>query len=151
MKEDDLWWKTTFEERRPLLEDNLWRKRTFDERGPLMEDDLWRKTTTFGWKTTFDKKKYLHLPILTATVQLTPNRKSYQPSIQEIKFHMMEEMYAALRMCNVHVFINCLWLVYYLFMNFSLLFMTFSLFVCNLLKTCSRLVHDLLTTSSWLA
>ena len=35
---------------------------------------------------------------LTATTQLTPNRKSYQLSKPEIEFHMIEEMYAALHM-----------------------------------------------------
>ena len=35
--------------------------------------------------------------------QLTPNQKSYQLSKQEIEFDLMEEMYAALCMCVVHV------------------------------------------------
>ena len=35
---------------------------------------------------------------LTATAQLTPNRKSYQLSKQEIEFDVMEEMYAAWHM-----------------------------------------------------
>ena len=63
-----------------------------------MEDDL-------QWKTPFDRvfsilpeKKCLQLLILTATTQLTPNRKFYQLSKPEKEFHMMEEMYAALRM-----------------------------------------------------
>ena len=34
--EDDLWQKTTFDGRRPLMEDNLWRKTTFDRRRPLI-------------------------------------------------------------------------------------------------------------------
>ena len=42
--EDNLWWKTTFNGRQPLMEDDLWWKTTFDERQPLMEDDLWWKT-----------------------------------------------------------------------------------------------------------
>ena len=46
---DDLRWKTTLDERRPLNEDNLWWTITFDGRQPLMEDDLW-------WKTTFDER-----------------------------------------------------------------------------------------------
>ena len=46
------------------------------------------------------KKKNLRLLTLTATAQLTQNRKSYQLSKPEIEFHMMEEMYAALRMCT---------------------------------------------------
>ena len=29
---DDLWRRTTFEKRRPMVEDNLWRKTTFDKR-----------------------------------------------------------------------------------------------------------------------
>ena len=45
-------------------------------------------------------KKCLRLLTLTATAQLTPNRKSYQLSKPEIEFHMMEEMYAALCMCT---------------------------------------------------
>ena len=44
-------------------------------------------------------KKHLRLLILTATAQLTLNRKSYQLSKPEIEFHVMEEMYAALRKC----------------------------------------------------
>ena len=80
------------------MEDNLRWKTTFDGRQPLMEDDL-------QWKTTFDRvfsilpeKKCLQLLILTATTQLTPNRKFYQLSKPEIEFHVMEEMYAALCM-----------------------------------------------------
>ena len=36
---------------------------------------------------------------MRATAQLTLNRKSYQLSKPEIEFHVMEEMYAALRLC----------------------------------------------------
>ena len=43
-------------------------------------------------------KKIFRLLTLTATAELTPNRKSYQVSEPEIQFHMMEEMYGALRM-----------------------------------------------------
>ena len=39
------------------------------------------------------------LPTL-ATAQLTPNQKFYQLSKPEIEFHVMKEMYAALRMCT---------------------------------------------------
>ena len=59
--EDDLWWKTTFDGRRPLteeafygrwplMEDNLWWMLTFDGRQPFMEDDLW-------WKTNFEEEE----------------------------------------------------------------------------------------------
>ena len=41
---------------------------------------------------------FLQLLTLTATAQLTPNRKSYQLSKPEKEFHVIEEMYAALRM-----------------------------------------------------
>ena len=44
-------------------------------------------------------KKNFRLLTLTATAQLTLNRKSYQLSKPEIEFHMTEEMYAALHMC----------------------------------------------------
>ena len=48
-------------------------------------------------------EKILRLLTLTATAQLTPNRKSYQLSKPEKEFHVIEEMYAALhismRMC----------------------------------------------------
>ena len=37
---------------------------------------------------------------MTATAQLTPNRKSYQLSKPEIEFQVMEEMYAALCICT---------------------------------------------------
>ena len=57
---------------------------TFDGRYPLTEDD--------------HLKKCLRLLTLTATAQLTPNQKSYQLSKPEKEFHVMEEMYAALRM-----------------------------------------------------
>ena len=50
--EDDLWWKTTFHGRRPLIEDNLWWKMTSDGRWPLrrplMKGDLWWKRTNDG-------------------------------------------------------------------------------------------------------
>ena len=36
---------------------------------------------------------------MTATTQLTPNRKYYELSQPEIEFHLIEEMYAALCMC----------------------------------------------------
>ena len=61
--EYDLCWKTTFDERQPLMEKNLWWKTNFDGRQPLIEDNLWWKKT-FGrlplmednlwWKMTFD-------------------------------------------------------------------------------------------------
>ena len=35
---------------------------------------------------------------MTTAAQLTPKRKSYQLSKPEIEFHMMQEIYAALRM-----------------------------------------------------
>ena len=49
-EEDYLWWKITFDGRRPSMEDDLWWKTTFDGRWPLMEDTLW-------WETTFDRKQ----------------------------------------------------------------------------------------------
>ena len=78
--EDNLRWKTTFNERRPSMEDNLrWKmtfdgrcpstKTTFDGRWPSIEDDLRWKTTIGGkhpsmedglwWKTTFDGRRLL--------------------------------------------------------------------------------------------
>ena len=112
LTEDDHWRKTTFDRRQPLREDKLWRKRSFDRIQPLMVDNLW-------WKMTFDgrrpltenlrpsigcivyylKKCLWHLT-LTAKAQLTSNRKSYQLSKPEIELHVMEEMYAAWRMCT---------------------------------------------------
>ena len=59
-----------------------------------MEDDL-------QWKTTFHGSIIYYLMIilksltLTATAQLTPNRKSYQLSKAEIELDTMEEMYTA--------------------------------------------------------
>ena len=50
--------------------------------------------------TILPEKKCLRLLTLTAKAQLTPNRKSFQLSKPEIEFHVMEEMYAALRMCT---------------------------------------------------
>ena len=84
------------------MEDNFWRKTTIDGRRPLTEYNL-------RWKTTFDRvysllpEKNVHdssLLTLTATAQLTQYRKSYQLSKPEIEFHVMEEMYAALRLCT---------------------------------------------------
>ena len=67
--EENLWWKTTFDGRQPLIEDDFQWKTTFDERWPLMEDDLWWKTTFDGrqplmevdlwWKTAFDGRQPL--------------------------------------------------------------------------------------------
>ena len=54
---------------------------------------------TFDRVTVYCLKKYFRLLTLTATAQLTLNRKSYQLSKPEIEFHVMKEMYAALRMC----------------------------------------------------
>ena len=68
------------------MEYNLWLKMTFDGRQPLIGLQY------ITWK------KYLRLLTLTATAQLTPNRKSYQLSKPEKEFHVMEEMYAALHM-----------------------------------------------------
>ena len=122
LMEDDLWWKTIFDGRRPLTEDDFWRKTTFERRRPLTGHNPWGKMTfdrrrpsredNLWWKTTFDGrrpsiglqyitwKKYFRLLTLTATAQLTLNRKSYQLSKPDIElFHVMEEMYAALRMC----------------------------------------------------
>ena len=44
------------------------------------------------------QKTCLRLLTLTAMVQLTPNRKSYQLSKSELEFQLMEEIYAALCM-----------------------------------------------------
>ena len=40
MMEDNLWWKTTFGGRRPLVEDDLWWKMTLGGRQPAVEHDL---------------------------------------------------------------------------------------------------------------
>ena len=63
--EDNLRWKTTLDGRRSWMEDSLQRKTIFDGRRPLMEDDLQGKTTFDGrrpsvednllWKTTIDR------------------------------------------------------------------------------------------------
>ena len=61
--EDELWWKTTFDLRRPSTEE------TFDGRRTLMEDDLWLKMTFngkqpltedwhFGMTKRKDQRKY---------------------------------------------------------------------------------------------
>ena len=64
LMEDDLQWKTTFNGRRPSMEDDLRWKTTFNGRRNMMEDDLQWKTTYDGrrpsmeydlrWKTTYD-------------------------------------------------------------------------------------------------
>ena len=41
------------------------------------------------------EKKCWRLLILTATAQLTPNRKSYKLSTAGIEFNVMEQIYAA--------------------------------------------------------
>ena len=41
--EVNLWWKTIFDGRRPLMEEDQWWKTTFDGRQILMEDDRYRK------------------------------------------------------------------------------------------------------------
>ena len=48
LMQDDLWWKMTFDEMRPLMEYGLWSKTAFYERPFSMEDSL-------QWKTTFDE------------------------------------------------------------------------------------------------
>ena len=104
LTEDDLWRKTTFDGRLLFMEDSLWRKMIFDGSRPLTEDDLWWKTTFNGGRPLIGLqyitwKKYLRLLTLTATAQLAPNQKHYhQLSKQEIEFHVIEEMYAALYM-----------------------------------------------------
>ena len=50
--EDNLWWKTAFDGRQPLMEYNLWWETILDGRQPLMEDNIW-------WKTTFDGRQHL--------------------------------------------------------------------------------------------
>ena len=52
-EEDDLWWKTTFGGRRPLVEDDLRWKTTFGGRRPMVEDNL-------RWKTIFGGRRSLH-------------------------------------------------------------------------------------------
>ena len=47
---DDIYRKTNFDGRWPLMEGSLSWKTTFDGRYPLMEDDLW-------WKTIFDERQ----------------------------------------------------------------------------------------------
>ena len=75
--EDGLWWKTTFGGRWPLVEDDLWWKMTFSGRRPSVEDDLWLKTTFDGgrpvvednlrWKTTFNGRWPLLDPCMLPT------------------------------------------------------------------------------------
>ena len=55
--------------------------------------------TTLNKVTEYYLKKSVWLLTLTATAQLTLNRKSYQLFKPEIEFHLMEEMYAALPVC----------------------------------------------------
>ena len=55
---------------------------------------------TFDRVTLYNLKKKLQLLTLKATAQLTQNLKSYQLSKPEIELYVMEEMYAALRMCT---------------------------------------------------
>ena len=56
--DDDLWWRTTFDGRQPLIEDNLWWRMTFGEKRSLIEDVLlWKTTYDVGhlwWKMSFD-------------------------------------------------------------------------------------------------
>ena len=40
MREDDFWWKTTFDRRQLMMEDDLWWKTTYDRRWLMMEDDM---------------------------------------------------------------------------------------------------------------
>ena len=84
--EDDFWWKTTFDGRRPLMKktfdwrrplmkDDLWWETTFDGRQPLMEDDLW-------WKTTFDGR---HLWWKTSSIHiLAYHRRMEFPHLEEV-------------------------------------------------------------------
>ena len=44
----DLWWKTTFGGRQPLVDDDCRWKTIVGGRRPLVEDDLWWKTTLSG-------------------------------------------------------------------------------------------------------
>ena len=61
---------------------------TFDGRRPLI-----------GCIVYYLKKIFTTPNLDSRTAQLTPNRKSYQLSKPEIGFHVMKEMYTALRMC----------------------------------------------------
>ena len=48
--EDNLEWKTSFDQRRPSMEDNFWWITTFNGRPPSMKDDL-------RWKTSLDGRR----------------------------------------------------------------------------------------------
>ena len=62
-EEDDLWWKTTFDGRRPSTEDDLWQKTIFTEddlwrRQPLTEDDLQYGYSILPEKNIFDSSPW---------------------------------------------------------------------------------------------
>ena len=65
MVEDDLWWKTTFGGRQPLVEDNLGWKMTFGGRQPRVEDGLLWKTTLGGslHAALSTLRHFLHMPL----------------------------------------------------------------------------------------
>ena len=48
--EDNLWWKTSFDGRLPLMNDNLRWKMTFDKRWPSMENNLWWRIKIVLWQ-----------------------------------------------------------------------------------------------------
>ena len=50
--EKDLWWKTTFDGGRPLMEKDIW-KTTIDGRKPLMKDGPLMENN-LRWKKLFD-------------------------------------------------------------------------------------------------
>ena len=66
--EEDLWWKTTFGERRPLAEDNLWWKMTFIGRLPqkICEPNFFRHKILFGHKY-FSRHKFFQTKIFFLT------------------------------------------------------------------------------------
>ena len=79
---DNLWWKTTFDGRRYLIEDDLWWKTTFDGRQTLMEDHFWWKTTFDGRQITINgrwpkKKKEIPPPQKKLVKIMTPPQKIY--------------------------------------------------------------------------
>ena len=102
--EDDLWWKTTFGGRRPLLEDDLWWKMIFGETRPSLEDDFRWRTTFRGrwplveanlqWKGPFGGRIYKHLIGLEGNILAGPLAlKASEPTIISLSLYDVDRIH----------------------------------------------------------
>ena len=91
LMEDNLYWKTTFDGRQPLIGNTFWWKTPFYKRWPLMEEDLWWKTAFDGGQLFFFDKRWLSIENKLPLKTNFDERRSSILTIVNIRRPLVEE------------------------------------------------------------